>query len=245
MLLNYLRSGMSAREMLVMLLMTIPIILISLTVHEVAHGYVSYKLGDPTARNLGRLSLNPLKHLDPLGALSMLLFGIGWAKPVPVNARYYKKPKQGMALTALAGPCANLLLAFIGVVVFVILGHCNLFSHVIEIGDTIYYDPDYVWQLVLYGFVQNFIMLNAYLAVFNLLPVPPFDGSRIAFVFLPDRFYFAVMKYERIIMLVVLLLICTCVLTLPFGYLSDLLISGMTALVNAVWNAIAALFAMF
>ncbi|MGM9680527.1 MAG: site-2 protease family protein [Eubacteriales bacterium] len=245
MLLNYLRSGMSAREMLVVLLLTLPIILISLTVHEVAHGYVSYKQGDPTAYNLGRLSLNPLKHLDPIGALSMLIFGIGWAKPVPVNARYYKKPKRGMALTALAGPCANILLSFIGVIVFVILGHCNVFSHVFEYGGSVYYDPAYVWQLAIYLFIQNFITLNAYLAVFNLLPVPPFDGSRIAFVFLPDRLYFSVMKYERIIMLVVLILICTGVLTLPFGYLSDLLISGMTALVNAVWNGIAALFALF
>lgn len=245
MLLDYLRSGMSPREVMVVLLMTLPTILISLTVHEFAHGYVSFKLGDPTAQNLGRLTLNPLKHLDPIGTLSMLFLGIGWAKPVPVNARYYKKPKQGMALTALAGPCANILLAFIGVVVFVIFGHCNLFSHVEEVAGTIYYDADYVWQLALYMFIQNFIILNAFLAVFNLLPIPPFDGSRIAFVFLPDRIYFSVMKYERIIMLVVLVLLWTGILTLPFRPLAELIVSGMTALVNAVWNAFAALFSLF
>ena len=98
-------------------LIRIPIVLFSLTVHEVAHGFAAYKLGDPTAKSLGRLSLNPLKHLDPAGAICMLLFRFGWAKPVPINTRYFKKPRSGMALTALAGPVSNLLMSLIAFII--------------------------------------------------------------------------------------------------------------------------------
>ena len=110
MLLSMFRSGASVQEILIQLILVIPVILISLTFHEVAHGYISYKLGDPTAYNLGRLSLNPAKHLDPIGSLCMLLFGVGWAKPVPVNARRFKNPRRDMAITGAAGPISNLLL---------------------------------------------------------------------------------------------------------------------------------------
>ena len=99
---------------IVSMLLSIPAALIALTVHEYCHGYVAYRLGDPTARSLGRLSLNPLKHLDPIGTLFMILFGFGYAKPVPINPRYFKDPRKGMALTAAAGPLSNLLLAFLG-----------------------------------------------------------------------------------------------------------------------------------
>ncbi len=183
-------------------ILRIPIVLLSLSVHEVAHGYAAYKLGDPTARNLGRLSLNPLKHLDPIGAICMLLFRFGWAKPVPINTRYFKKPKRDMALSALAGPLSNLIMAFIAYIIsrYILyfggnggnLGVDSYFSLIplTEAGKILY---------VLYLFFETFFVLNISLAVFNLLPIPPLDGSRILFVLLPDKIYFAVMKYEQII----------------------------------------------
>lgn len=184
-------------------ILRIPIVLLSLTVHEVAHGYAAYKLGDPTAKNAGRLSLNPLKHLDPLGTICMVLFRFGWAKPVPIRTRYFKNPRRGMALSALAGPLSNLLMAFIAYVISIYIsyysgigGHFFLSSFwgtpyiITSVGKLLY---------VLYLFFANFFLLNTSLAVFNLLPIPPLDGSRILFVFLPDKFYFGVMKYERII----------------------------------------------
>ena len=111
-------SGGDVREIIISLLLTIPVILISLSVHEAAHGYMAYKLGDRTAYNLGRVTINPARHLDPLGSLCMLVFGYGWAKPVPINARNFKNPKNGMAFTAIAGPISNLILGAIGALLY-------------------------------------------------------------------------------------------------------------------------------
>lgn len=188
-------------------ILRIPIVLLSLSVHEVAHGYASYKLGDPTARNLGRLSLNPLKHLDPLGAICMLLFRFGWAKPVPINTRYFKNPKRDMAISALAGPISNLLMAFVAYIVGSYLLYFGAHGG--------YLGVDFSFNLIpltdagkifyiLYLFFDTFFLLNISLAVFNLLPIPPLDGSRILFVILPDKLYFAVMKYEQIIYFVLM-----------------------------------------
>lgn len=216
-------TAQDPRMALISLLLSLPAILIALTFHEVAHGWVSYKLGDPTAYNLGRLSLNPMKHLDPIGTLAMLFVGVGWAKPVPVNSRYYKKPKFGMALTALAGPVMNLILAFVGVL---------LTSLTVVLASAVSMDPTLFY--IIYIFFFNFASLNAYLAVFNLLPIPPFDGSRIAFIFLPDRLYFKMMRYERIIMLVVLALLATDVLSGGLSDVADWVLGGMFGLVNTV-----------
>lgn len=218
-----LGNGSDPRWILIEFLLTLPVILIALTFHEVAHGWMSYKLGDPTAYNLGRLTLNPAKHLDPLGTLAMLLVGVGWAKPVPVNSRYYKKPKLGMALTALAGPVMNLILAFVGVILFYV-------SMLIMSSVTI--DP-MLAQIIL-TFFEYFAVLNAYLAVFNLIPVPPFDGSRIAFIFLPTKWYFGIMRYERIIMLVMLALLMTGAMSGVLGTIADAVINGMSWLVVQV-----------
>lgn len=224
MLLSLLKDGASFQEILVQLILIIPVVLISLTFHEVAHGYVSYKQGDPTAYNLGRLSLNPIKHLDPMGSICMLLLGFGWARPVPVNARYYKNPKRGMALTALAGPVMNLILAFFGVIVFMSV---TVFSMRAGVENR--------WIDVITTFFYFFSTMNIYLAVFNLIPIPPFDGSRIAFVFLPSRLYFKVMQYERIIQFVVLALLWTDILILPIRMISELIWDGMSKLVYIVF----------
>ena len=171
----------------------IPAVLIALTFHECAHGWMSYKLGDPTAKNLGRLTLNPIKHIDPIGFLMMIVVGFGYAKPVPINSRYYSKPKRDMALTAAAGPVMNIILAILSVLIF------NLFAMAAP-------DPDKYEDIpvVLFCTMCFFVItaqLNLFLALFNLIPVPPLDGSRIAYIFLPTKWYFGLMRYERYIMI--------------------------------------------
>ena len=197
---------------LVSLLLMIPCVFLTLAVHEFAHAWASYQLGDPTARNLGRMTLNPIKHIDLIGFLCMVFFRFGWAKPVPVNARYYKKPRRDMALVAAAGPLSN-------VVMMVLALFLVFFSYFIySVATTETYPFAYFWNLwagvpgLLFPeevgaklmllwimFLMNFAVLNASLAVFNLLPLPPLDGSRIAFIFLPVKFYFGIMRYERYI----------------------------------------------
>jgi Zn-dependent protease len=206
-----------------LLVMTAVTVLISLTVHEIAHGWVAYKMGDPTAKNLGRLTLDPRKHLDPIGTIMMLFIGVGYAKPVPVNSRYFKKPKLGMALTAAAGPAVNILMSFFATALYLLF--FRLYAGAFTAGQSsfavncLYY---------LYVFFYYFHMLNLSLAIFNLLPIPPFDGSRIAFIFLPERLYFAVMKYERYILLGVLVLMWSGasfnVISTVAGFFSDLFI---------------------
>ncbi|MBO5841800.1 MAG: site-2 protease family protein [Clostridia bacterium] len=198
MLLTLLYEGFS-RNALISVLLSLPVIVLSLCLHETAHGWVAYKLGDPTARNLGRLTLNPLKHLDPMGFLFMLLFGIGWAKPVPINTRNFKNPRVGMALSGIAGPISNLLLGLLGMILSVVtMVICYLAG----------IDPDTnVWITVLLLFLDVLAFMNVALAVFNLIPVPPFDGSRFAYVFLPTKWYFKVMQYERFTGIAIMIII--------------------------------------
>lgn len=199
MLVNFFRGGFDVSSVISFLL-SIPVIVIAFSIHEFAHGFVAYRLGDPTARNLGRLTMNPLKHIDPIGAVLMLVCGIGYAKPVPINTRYFKNPKWGMAITALAGPLANFILGFVAYMAsFLISTKINymLLSPAIA---------NFVTILSALLFVMAY--MNVSLAVFNLIiPIPPFDGSRILFTFLPTRIYFAIMKYERIIMYAIMFLI--------------------------------------
>ncbi len=166
-------------------------VLIILTIHEYSHGYAAYKLGDDTARNYGRLTLNPIKHLDPVGAVCMLLFHVGWAKPVPINPRNFKKPKRDFALTALAGPAANLIMGFISALIYLLL--------YAVLRDVRFANDGFLFQLANNAllFVWLFHSINIGLGIFNLIPIPPFDGSRLLNVVLPEKTYFAVMKHER------------------------------------------------
>ena len=183
------------------LLFTLPCILVALTFHEVAHGWMAYRLGDPTARSLGRLSLNPLRHLDPIGTLCMILFHFGWARPVPVNSRYFKKPRRDMALTAAAGPVMNFILAFAGLLVMRIL--LVVFSALPVPSSSFLMNI----EIAAYTLFYYFHVINLSLGVFNLIPVPPLDGSRIFLVWLPAKYYFGIMKYERYIQFGLLVLL--------------------------------------
>ncbi len=201
-------------ENLLSLIISLPVIVFSLSFHESAHAYVADKLGDPTARNLGRITLNPIKHLDPIGTLCMIFFHFGWAKPVPINARYFEKPKRDMALSAVAGPISNLILSVIGLILYAISLEIyvaytsNLTKMICLLFSSLYY-------------------LNLYLALFNLIPIPPLDGSRLAFIFLPDKFYWGVMKYERIIMIVMMVLLYTGILTFPLQWVAGNIMIGL------------------
>ena len=195
-------------------LLCLPIILLSLSLHETAHGYVAYKLGDPTAHSLGRLTLNPLRHLDPIGFLCMLLFGFGWAKPVPINTRYFKHPKRDMALTGVAGPLSNLLLAM-GFTLLLKIADATLMN--------IGYHSEITAQMASYLMIFLFlgIQLNVGLAIFNLIPLPPLDGSRVFYALLPTKYYFKVMKYERYIQIALMVALFFGVLTPLLNFLTD------------------------
>ncbi|MCR4683435.1 MAG: site-2 protease family protein [Clostridiales bacterium] len=225
---RYLTSGGDIKSYLIQLLLSLPIIVLSLTVHEYSHGLIAKKLGDPTADNLGRLTLNPLKHLDPMGFLAMLLFGFGWAKPVPVNTRNFKNPRRDMALTAIAGPVSNLILA----VIFALLYEITIaaFSRAGELSGGIL---SFASTLALFLWLGSYF--NVMLAVFNLLPIPPFDGSRFFYVFLPVKWYFKVMKYERYIMMGIM-----AVLLIESFLLNGrgLLLGGLARLSNLILDGI-------
>lgn len=164
-----------------------PGLLIALVCHEVAHGYVAYLLGDPTAKSQGRLTLNPLRHLDPLGTLAFFFVQFGWAKPVPVNPRYFKNPRQGMLLTAIAGPGVNFLLA-------------TAFAVAIHIIASVQIMPGTMAEKILvplYLISQAGVFVNLILGVFNLIPIPPLDGSNVLAYFLPPQMAYKFMSMSR------------------------------------------------
>lgn len=215
----------SLTDKIIELLFVVPCVLFALTVHEVSHGYMAYHLGDPTARNMGRLTLNPMKHLDPVGTLCMILFHFGWARPVPINTRYFKKPRRDTALTAAAGPVSNFIMAFLGVLVQQIL-LAIFIRHPAE--SQFAYNMQYA-ALTLFSY---FHILNLSLGLFNLIPMPPLDGSRIFLTFLPAKYYFGIMQYERYIQLGLLLLLWLGFLDRPLSFLVSSISNGMTALVG-------------
>jgi len=201
----------------------VPAILISITVHEVFHGYVSYWLGDPTAKNAGRLSLNPLKHLDPLGTLMLLLAFFGWAKPVPINPMYYKNRRRGVVLVSIAGPLSNILVALV----------CAIPVIYLEAKYGGYSFKNFSINAVIYNFCLVLYIININLAVFNIIPVPPLDGSKILGAILPPRQYFRLLQYENYIGLIFLII----VFVFP-GILSRIM-SPLKWVVSTVINMIA------
>jgi len=184
------------------IIMMIPILFIALPVHEFAHGWVAYRMGDPTAKYAGRLTLNPFKHLDLMGVLMMFLVGVGWARPVPVNSTYLKNRRTGLLLISLAGPLSNLVLAFLGMFIW------GLIVKLVNVG-IIVINSMTMADVLIYGteFLQAFIFVNISLAVFNLIPVPPLDGSRILSSVIPEESYYRFARYEQFIGLAFLLLV--------------------------------------
>ena len=197
MLISLLRNGGSFINVIVYILSTLLTIFLVLPLHECAHGFIAHKLGDDTAKREGRLTLNPLVHIDYIGAALMLLVGFGWAKPVPVNSRYFKDPKKGMALTALAGPVSNLLAAIVAGLIrngFLAL----IAKEVLPWND---------FMMYVLMFFQFLVYINIGLAVFNFLPVPPLDGSKILMAFLPDRYIFWIAQREQMISMILFVVI--------------------------------------
>lgn len=193
--------------------------LICITLHELSHGAVAYKLGDDTAKKMGRLTLNPIRHIDIMGLLMMIFFHFGWAKPVPVNMYRFKDPKKGMAITALAGPISNIIIAavflFLYGLFYVPLSRGGQGAHVIT----------------------EMIQLTAYMslgfAVFNILPIPPLDGSKVLFSALSDQQYKTLMQYERYGMLILLALVGSGILGRPLSYLTQNLLNHMFILTES------------
>lgn len=203
------------------LIYTLPGILISFSLHEFAHGYVSSKFGDPTPKLEGRLTLNPLKHLDPLGALSLLLFGFGWAKPVHVDMRYYKDPKNDMVWTAFAGPMMNFIQAFVCILLAVFLQK-TLYA---LSNDFLFY----IWMLLRYT-----ALLALGLGVFNLIPIPPLDGSKILYGLLPEQVYRTLLQYEQMLSMLLLAVLFTGVLSGPLTMVRGSLYTLFNNIANVI-----------
>jgi len=215
--------------------------LLCITVHELAHGFTAYKLGDRTAKDLGRLTLNPIKHIDPIGLLMMLLIGFGWAKPVPVDIRNFKHPKWYMAVTAFAGPLSNIILA---VVIIFTLGLFTTSLGVIVDPNTgqLFYTSE--TGLTIYTMISSAVFLSVALAVFNMLPLPPLDGSKVLFSLFPEHIYYKILRYERygIILLLVLmnseLLFGIDIFRRTIGSMSGFIISNIYVFYDFAYNLV-------
>lgn len=200
--------------MLIQLLVSIPGMLLCLSVHEASHGWAAYALGDPTAKNAGRLTLDPVRHLDPLGVICLLFFHVGWAKPVPVNPRYFKHPRRDMALVSLAGPLSNFVLALVALFLY----------HPLRMSSS-----NIVATIALMLYMTAVMSIG--LGVFNLIPVPPLDGSKILFSFLPYRIEQKVTQYQQFIQFGLFALLVIGVLDIPMD-------AAITAIYRALYTVV-------
>lgn len=220
-LLNGIRNGnLDFGSVIAEILAVLLIIFLILPFHEWAHAFTASLLGDKAVKYRGRLSINPLSHIDPIGALCMLLFGFGWAKPVPIDPRNFKHPKVGMAITAVMGPVANIIAAFVGLLIYYPI---ILFAGKFALSA--------VGGYVL-NFLSFYIQCNVGLAVFNLIPIPPLDGSKVLFVFLPDRAVNFFYKYQTFFFIGLFALLYIGVLNYPINWVSNRILSFISWLAS-------------
>lgn len=202
---------------LIQLLVSVPAVLLCLSVHEACHGYMAYALGDPTAKHAGRLTLDPIRHLDPIGTICLLFFHVGWAKPVPVNPGNFKHPRRDIALVSLAGPVSNFLLALVALFLYYPLRLA---------------ESSIVMTIALMLYMVAVISIG--LGVFNLIPVPPLDGSKILLSFLPRKYEWKFAQYQQYIQFGLLILLVLGVLNTPIRFFVNLIYQGLASIVLAV-----------
>lgn len=217
---SLLRSG-EISLLIIIVLSRMFVVLCCMPVHETAHAYAAYKCGDDTAKLKGRLTINPFAHLDLIGTLMILFFGIGYANPVPVNPARLKHPRKNMALISFAGPLANIIMSFI----FIFLTYFLMF--IAPTNNVIY---------MVASFFSYAAQVNVTLAVFNLIPIPPLDGSKILTAVLPDKIYFSLMRYERYIMIGLFVLLFLGVLNGPISWLSDILLNIISFIPSLIFG---------
>ncbi|MDE5983723.1 MAG: site-2 protease family protein [Eubacterium sp.] len=219
-MITMLREG-SYLELTIMLCSTLFVVFCCMPMHELAHAYAAYKCGDDTAKLKGRISLNPFAHLDFLGTIMIFCFGIGYAKPVPVNPARLKHPRRDMALISLAGPASNLVMGFVWMCI------CFAIDSLQSSNEGIIAISTFFWYAA---------SVNVTLAVFNLLPVPPLDGSKIYSAILPDKIYFKIMKYDRYIMIGFILLLFTGVLDGVIYFITNIMLSFISIIPRAIFG---------
>ena len=223
MLRSLISGAMGPADIAVYIISALAVVFLTMPIHEFAHAFVGVKLGDNTPRWQGRYTLNPFAHIDYFGALCIILFGFGWAKPVQINHNNLKKPKRDMAIVAAAGPISNLIVSFISLIIINIIMVVFKFSLSTVLG----------YILMFFSFIAQ---INVYLAVFNLIPVPPLDGSRILTAFLPYKYYYGIMRYERYIYIALIAVLYLGILDYPLSFLSSWVLSGLSYLAQLPFN---------